>query len=426
MFGEDLTSGIFLVHFLCSVKRRIAMMEIPRFVGYVRVSTRGQEASGLGLEAQRTLIRRHLEGTGGMLLEEYQETESRRKTDQNRPVLAAALEKCRQEQATLLIAKLDRLAGNVHFVSGLMESGVDFLACDMPTKDRFMLHVQAAFAEEDARRIGLRTREALAARRARGLPLGEQTHRESWTPRKAIARWKNAHRATEARMARRAKENDRIRTRAVELWQKFKTLREIAETLNAEGFRTERTMPWSKSSVCRLLQRAGCQADVHPGTLAAQRFRAVLRPRVKELIASGLSLRDIADRLNADGIQTRNGGVWDHKDVQKLLAGEKIRTIHSPGVLEKRREVTDPLLRELRERGGLPLDKIAEYLNEAGIPNPAGRPWNYQTVGNHLRAMGFDTTEKTAERVYRKFLLDPAEREKIRAKYRELSGRIDP
>jgi DNA invertase Pin-like site-specific DNA recombinase len=424
MFGEDLTSGIFLVHFLCSVKRRIAMMETPRFVGYVRVSTRGQEASGLGLEAQEAAIRRHVEQTGGGLLAEYREAESGTRCD--RPQLAAALEACRACGATLLIARLDRLARNVHFISGLLESGVDFVACDLPSANRLTIHIMAAVGEEYVRVLRDNTRKALAARKARGLPLGEQTHRESWTPRKAIARWKNAHRATEMRMARRAKENDRIRTRAVELWQKFKTLKEIAEALNAEGFRTERTMPWSKSSVCRLLQRAGCQADVHPGTLAAQRFRAVLRPRVKELIASGLSLRDIADRLNADGIQTRNGGVWDHKDVQKLLAGEKIRTIHSPGVLEKRREVTDPLLRELRERGGLPLDKIAEYLNEAGIPNPAGRPWNYQTVGNHLRAMGFDTTEKTAERVYRKFLLDPAEREKIRAKYQELSGRIDP
>ncbi|GEP40913.1 hypothetical protein BGE01nite_02040 [Brevifollis gellanilyticus] len=84
----------------------------------------------------------------------------------------AALDLCRKQRATLLIAKLDRLARNVHFISGLLEANVSFVAVDQPTKDRFMMHVQAAFAEEEARRISLRTREALAAAKRRGVVIG--------------------------------------------------------------------------------------------------------------------------------------------------------------------------------------------------------------------------------------------------------------
>jgi DNA invertase Pin-like site-specific DNA recombinase len=78
------------------------------------------------------------------------------------------MEVCRRKRATLCIAKLDRLARNVHFISGLMESNVNFVAVDQPTKDRFMLHLQATFAEEEARRISIRTKEALAAANPKG------------------------------------------------------------------------------------------------------------------------------------------------------------------------------------------------------------------------------------------------------------------
>lgn len=143
---------------------------ISHYVCYYRVSTQRQGESGLGLEAQQLAVARFIAAHPGEVLGEYTETESGKKS--NRVQLTAALDHCRRKKATLLIAKLDRLARNVYFLSGLMESGVDFLAADQPTKDRFWLHLQAAFAEEEARRISLRTKEALAAAKARGVVLG--------------------------------------------------------------------------------------------------------------------------------------------------------------------------------------------------------------------------------------------------------------
>jgi DNA invertase Pin-like site-specific DNA recombinase len=106
----------------------------PAFVTYLRVSTEKQGRSGLGLDAQRAAIAVHVGRTGGRIVAEHVEVESGRKKD--RPQLAAALEACRKLRAVLLIAKLDRLARNVAFVSNLMDSGIDFVVADMPTVNR--------------------------------------------------------------------------------------------------------------------------------------------------------------------------------------------------------------------------------------------------------------------------------------------------
>ncbi len=141
------------------------------YILYFRVSTMRQGASGLGLEAQRAASENYCRSTGGKILREFTEVESGKRSD--RPELKAALAACRATGATLLIAKLDRLARNVHFLSGLLESGVRCVAADMPNADRFMLHVYAAMAEEEGRRISERTRAALAAAKARGVRLGQ-------------------------------------------------------------------------------------------------------------------------------------------------------------------------------------------------------------------------------------------------------------
>ncbi|MER9504445.1 recombinase family protein [Mesorhizobium sp. M0579] len=140
------------------------------FVAYFRVSTAKQGESGLGLDAQRATVHDFCSRQGVEIGGEFVEIESGRKAD--RPELERALSYCRKHKGKLLIAKLDRLARNVHVVSGLMESGVSFLALDMPQADRFMLHVYAAMAEEEARRISQRTKAALAAAKARGTRLG--------------------------------------------------------------------------------------------------------------------------------------------------------------------------------------------------------------------------------------------------------------
>ena len=145
-------------------------MSTTRFVAYYRVSTDKQSRSGLGLEAQRAAVEAHVAGARGAVAAGFIEVESGRKKD--RPQLAAALAAARAHRAVLVIAKLDRLARNVHFVSGLMESGVEFVAADMPTVNRLTVHILAAVAEEEARMISARTKAALAAAKARGVRLG--------------------------------------------------------------------------------------------------------------------------------------------------------------------------------------------------------------------------------------------------------------
>ena len=149
-------------------------MASGKFIAYHRVSTAKQEASGLGLDAQREAVNRFLNGGEWESVGEYVETETGKGADAlaKRPKLRAALEACRRQGATLVIAKLDRLARNVHFVSGLMESKVRFVACDMPDANELTIHVMAAFAEHEAKRIGQRTKDALAAAKARGVVLG--------------------------------------------------------------------------------------------------------------------------------------------------------------------------------------------------------------------------------------------------------------
>src|SRR5260370_29481903 len=139
------------------------------FIAYYRVSTDRQGASGLGLDAQRQAVAGFI-GTG-QLVAEFTEIESGRRHT-NRPQLLAALAECRKRRATLVIAKLDRLARNVAFISALMESGADFVCCDNPNASPLLLHMLAAFAEHERQQISERTKAALAAAKARGTKLG--------------------------------------------------------------------------------------------------------------------------------------------------------------------------------------------------------------------------------------------------------------
>jgi DNA invertase Pin-like site-specific DNA recombinase len=140
------------------------------FVSYYRVSTDRQGISGLGLEAQQEAVERYIAIENGELVEAFIEIESGKR--KNRPQLNAAIALCRRKKAILVIAKLDRLARNVHFVSGLMEAGIEFVACDNPHANRLMVHMLAAFAEHEREMISTRTKAALAAAKARGVRLG--------------------------------------------------------------------------------------------------------------------------------------------------------------------------------------------------------------------------------------------------------------
>ena len=140
------------------------------FVAYYRVSTAKQGASGLGLEAQQEAIRSYLNGGNWKLVAKVVEIESGKRSD--RPKLAEAMRLCRLHNATLVIAKLDRLSRDAHFLLGLQKAGVEFVAVDNPHANRLTIHILAAVAEDEAKRISERTKAALAAAKARGVKLG--------------------------------------------------------------------------------------------------------------------------------------------------------------------------------------------------------------------------------------------------------------
>jgi DNA invertase Pin-like site-specific DNA recombinase len=208
-----------------------------KIIAYYRVSTQRQGASGLGLDAQRSALLAHVSATGGSLLAEYTEIESGRKAD--RPELGKAVSHTIRADATLVIAKLDRLARNVHFVSGLMETGVKFTALDMPTADRFMLHVYAAMAEEESRRIGQRTRAALAMAKARGTELGKNGKLLAKREREAACRFA----LTLGPLVEQARESGAA------------SLRQLADALNQSGVLSRHGGRWHPASVARLLSR---------------------------------------------------------------------------------------------------------------------------------------------------------------------------
>lgn len=145
-----------------------------KFVTYYRVSTTRQGVSGLGLEAQRQTVERYLAGRDKTVIESFTEVETGKGSNalDRRPQLRAALELCKKTGATLLLAKIDRLARNVHFVSGLIETGVDFIAADMPNANKVMIQMHAVMSEWERDQISERTKAALAAAKARGVVLG--------------------------------------------------------------------------------------------------------------------------------------------------------------------------------------------------------------------------------------------------------------
>jgi len=218
-------------------------MAAGRYIAYYRVSTDRQGKSGLGLAAQQQAVLDYLNGNGWELVGEYTDVETGRSpaklTLAKRPQLQEALRECKRLKATLIIAKLDRLARNVAFISALMESGVEFRAADMPSADRFMLHVYAAMGEEEGRRISERTKAALAAAKRRGVKLGRTGVIRAAENKKAADKF--------------AKKTRRV-VKEIEA-NGITSVRGIAAELNGRGILTPRGGQWHPTSTARLLKR---------------------------------------------------------------------------------------------------------------------------------------------------------------------------
>ena len=209
-------------------------------IAYMRVSTDRQGRSGLGLEAQREAVARYARDAGLELVGEFVEVETGKGANalSKRPQLLAALTEAKRSRAKLVLAKLDRLARNVHFVSGLMETGVDFAVADMPNADRFQLHLFAALAEKEAEIISQRTKAALAAAKARGTRLGKNG---------AVLAERNKKQATERL--------EPLKARLSELRAQGLSIRKIAAQLNAEGTPSPAGGKWHTANLHRALQR---------------------------------------------------------------------------------------------------------------------------------------------------------------------------
>jgi DNA invertase Pin-like site-specific DNA recombinase len=214
-----------------------------QFVAYYRVSTQQQGRSGLGLDAQRQAVAAYLVGRATQLMGEFTEIETGKGSNalDRRPQLRAALEACRRQRATLLIAKLDRLARNVHFVCGLLEARVNFVAVDMPTADRTMIQIYSVMAEFEARQISTRTKAALAQAKARGVALGRAGPSNL---RPYVESQKEAARAYA----------ERLRGHFESYLDRGASRREIVEDLNRLGIRAPRGGQWHLNQVQRVLK----------------------------------------------------------------------------------------------------------------------------------------------------------------------------
>lgn len=224
------------------------MMERTIYVAYLRQSTKKQENSGLGVEAQREIIQNFLKDK--IPVSEYIETESGRKSD--RPKLIEALAECRKKGATLIVAKLDRLSRNVAFTSKLLESDVEIVFCDFPEANKLVLHIISSIAEYEAGLISQRTKQSLEAKKARGCRLGK--------PENLLGKLDQAVENSNRTNRRKALDNPNNKRAAAYLRTLVReeiSLSEMARRLNEEGFVTARGSMFKASQVSVLLKRYG-------------------------------------------------------------------------------------------------------------------------------------------------------------------------
>ena len=216
-------------------------------ITYIRVSTSQQGRSGLGIEAQRQTLDHFAKAEGFTVTREFVEVETGKGSDalDRRPQLKAALASARKLRCHVAVAKLDRLSRDVHFISGLMAHKVPFLVAELgPDVDPFVLHLFAALAEKERALISTRTRQALAAAKARGVTLGNPS-----STRPAGAPWKPCRPRLTGLPPTYFRSSGRRRRLAQ------RSLREIAAALNARGVATARGGQWHAKSVSNILER---------------------------------------------------------------------------------------------------------------------------------------------------------------------------
>ena len=220
------------------------------FVCYIRVSTKKQSDSQLGMMAQEDAINKFVDRKGGSIIQRFVEVESGRNDD--RPQLAAAINHCKLTNSVLLIAKLDRLARSVHFVSSLMRSEVDFIACDNEHANKLTIHLLASINEWEREIISTRIREALKQAKLRGTKLGV-AGKDNLTE-------EGREKGIENSLLKRIDNADDFAKKIVPIIQDIKnsgttTLKSIAAELNLRNIKTARGKSWNPIQVSRILKR---------------------------------------------------------------------------------------------------------------------------------------------------------------------------
>ena len=215
---------------------------MKKMVFYLRVSTVKQGADGNGIQHQMTVVNRYAEANGGEIVGQFIEVESGGKTDSERPQLAAALEKCKKENAVLVCSKIDRLSRNAEFLLRLMNSKVEFVCCDIPNCDRFTISLFAILAEKEKNMISERTKNALKMVKARGIKLGSPNPELSVTKMNEGAR----------------KGRIEFKNRIIPIINEIKstgigTLQGVADCLNRRGISTRNGKQWYPTQIRNLL-----------------------------------------------------------------------------------------------------------------------------------------------------------------------------
>jgi len=220
---------------------------MEQVVTYIRVSTARQGQSGLGLDAQRTAVAAYCLEHSCTVLREFREVESGK--NNHRKVLQEALRFAKRNKARLVIAKLDRLARNVAFIAKLLESDVDFAFCDLPSANKFLLHIMASVAEHEGKAISDRTIAALQAAKARGTALG------GTNPNSRNLTDAHRRKGAEASKAKASEYYAPLAGELLKLHGRGLSLRQIAEKLNDDGRTTRRGGSWNAMQVSRALER---------------------------------------------------------------------------------------------------------------------------------------------------------------------------
>ncbi len=220
---------------------------MKKFVAYYRVSRKEQGISGLGLSAQKSSVEKYVASQDGIILKDYTEIETGT-NKRERIEIHNAIELAKNERAILVIAKLDRLARNVNFVSSLMDAGIEFVAVDMPSANNFTIHIFSALAEQEAKLISSRTKLALAELKKKGVKLGSPKNLTNDARAKGIERIKS-----------NAINNDRNRQAQsiiLNCKEKEMSYREIADYLNKLNFKTRNGNQFYGATVLQLYKRA--------------------------------------------------------------------------------------------------------------------------------------------------------------------------